>query len=347
MITLARAVGGELRKLAHPLLPIVGVLFLVFVAAEARTTYHFARLQTPVAVEVQAQVKANAALACQGVSPTSQQCQLAQLNEQLNSSFGDNGEKLGRVTNALSTWPGMLTFVSHHLVTGSGWLLIGVLICLQTASEWRTGTATSTFNAVGSLRRFLFAKIVSLWFVLILLPLVVTSILFAMRMLYLGKVGVPDPPNQSGDITTWQLATLPADSRWSSLPQAAIALAIAAAVVLALVAAGTALASAVRKPLVVLVAWVGCLAVAVAVGQHGNAFTRTFTRPIGDLLKLSSTPYGVRDTDLWQVANKPDNLNVLPAPTHLELAGVLVWAVLAVLVVVVAGTLASRRRVLG
>jgi hypothetical protein len=195
--------------------------------------------------------------------------------------------------------------------------------------------------------RFLVAKVVSLWLFMVAFALALTTVLYALQSAYLGTVGVPDPPRQTGDVSTWHLAALSPAASWSSPLHGLAALGIAGCVWLLLIAAGTALAAAIRKPLIVLVAWIACLAAAGLAGQRSNAFSRTFTRPIGDVLHLASTPYGVRDTEFWHVANRPSSLDVLPGTRHLALDGVALWGLIALLVAVIAGVAASRRRVLG
>src|ERR1700712_5847743 len=103
---MGRAVGAELRKLAQPVAVVIVLVCFAFIWADARTTYHFARLQTPVAVIASADIAAAASTCAPAGSATelSPECQQRLADAALNDHFAQNGIALGRVTNALSTW---------------------------------------------------------------------------------------------------------------------------------------------------------------------------------------------------------------------------------------------------
>src|SRR5579875_1496238 len=201
-----RTLRAELRKLVHPVSAILVIICFGFIVIDARTTYHFSRLQTPVAVLATQQIQ-QAAAACQSVARTSlsEDCQNTLVAAALNNSFARNGIALGRVTNSLSTWPGMLRFVSHQLATGLGWILLTLLIAVHVAGEWSSRTAAATLLATGSYWKFWLAKVVSTWVAIVGLTIVGTTVLWLARSVYLGKVGVPDPIFQPGDPSTWHL----------------------------------------------------------------------------------------------------------------------------------------------
>ena len=56
-----RILWAEVRKLVHPVIVVVLLVACAFMWTDARTTFNFARLQTPVAVTATASVQAAAA----------------------------------------------------------------------------------------------------------------------------------------------------------------------------------------------------------------------------------------------------------------------------------------------
>ncbi len=58
---MGRTLLGELRKLLHPVVAIVMIVCFAYILTDARTTYYYAQLQTPVAVIAGNHIKQDAA----------------------------------------------------------------------------------------------------------------------------------------------------------------------------------------------------------------------------------------------------------------------------------------------
>ncbi len=316
-----RMIRAELVKLSHPLIIVVAVVLCGFIWADARTTDHLARLQTPVAVSAVAQMQGAIDQAC--AAPTSSDCAQAKADAGLNQNFAGNAIALGRVTNALGTWPGLLRFTVHQLSTGLGWILLAVLISLHVAGEWSLRTSGLTLLASGSLTRLWVAKVASIWLWFIGLTVLTTTVLYLIRPSFNSTIGVPDPSNQSGDVLSWTLRPLPPDPVWSSWTGAGRALAGGALIWLVLAVVGVALATFVRRTVATLVVAMAGLSLIVLTGRVFNAAQFTPAPAISRLLQLGDTPFGVADTRLWFV---PDHPSDIYAP---RLASTVDWVALA------------------
>jgi hypothetical protein len=340
-----RAVLAELRKLMHPVALIMILVCFAFIWADARTTYHFARLQTPVAVIASSDIAA-AASQCtpsQATSTVTPDCQERLLNAALNDHFAQNGIALGRVTNALSTWPGLLRFVAHQLATGLGWMLLAILLSIHVAGEWTSKTAGATLLAVGGLRTYWLAKVTSVWLAMIGLALVGTTILYLIRPTFTAAVGIPQPVQQEGDPSTWHVTALPPDPVWSSWTLSFGVLLMASLIWLVLGMAGAALGVLVRRPISMAVIAVACLSTGVVVARWVHRPEWTYLSAIGQLLRLDRTPFGVRDTRMWYVPGAPGFIQQPQEPVPFSAGQVSAW--IAVAVVVTAGCwLLARRR---
>jgi hypothetical protein len=345
---MGRVIGAELRKLAHPVALVMVLVCFAFVWADARTTYHFARLQTPVAITVGADIAA-AASKCTGSSPAvaTPDCQQRLADAALNDHFAQNGIALGRVTNALSTWPGLLRFVSHQLATGLGWMLLAILVSIHVAGEWSSKTASNTLLAVGGLRSLWLAKVASIWLAMVGLVLVGTTVLYLIRASFTASVGIPDPAEQQGDPSTWHLTALAPDPAWSSWSLSFGVLAAASLVWLVLGMVGTSLAVLLRRPILTAVIAVAGLSAGVVVARWVHRPEWTYLNAIGQLLRLDRTPFGVRDTRMWYV---PGSQTFIQQPKQLvpfSAGQVGLWFGIGIAIALACGLLAWRRPVVG
>jgi hypothetical protein len=346
---MGRVVGAELRKLAQPVPVIVILLCFAFIWADARTTYHFARLQTPVAVIASTDI-AGAASECAPAQPATElspECQQRLADAALNDHFAQNGIALGRVTNALSTWPGLLRFVTHQLATGLGWVLLAILLSVHVGAEWSSGTAASSLLATGSLRRFWIAKVLSTWLVMLGLALLATTVLYLIRPSFTATVGIPDPLQQAGDPSTWHLTALRPDPSWSSWSTSFGVLAVASLIWLILSMAAAALAILLRRPIVTAVLSVAVLSAFVVIARSAHRPEWTFLTAIGQLLRLQNTPFGVRDTRLWFVPGAPGFIQDVHATEPISLAQVGLWVAIGLAATAVFWSVGRRRQVLG
>lgn len=342
---MGRTFLGELRKLAHPVAAIIVIVCFAFILTDARTTYHYARLQTPVAVVASSHIADDAA-ACRANGDTvSIQCQNSLDTLALNDRFASNGIALGRVNNSLSTWPGMLRFVTHQLGAGLGWILLAVLLALHVAGEWSSRTAASTLVATGSLRRFWFAKIATIWVAMIGITLLGTTVLYLSRSAYLGKVGIPAPLEQPGDPSTWHLAALSPDPTWSSWSHSAAALGKTSVIWLLFILAGAAIAGLIRRTLATVVLDIAALSTVLVLARYANSTTWSPVGVISRVLDLQKTPFGVRDTRLWSVPGAPGFIQDSYHTIAVGAAEIATWVVLPVLFTVVAVAANNRRRV--
>ena len=244
----------------------------------------------------------------------------------MNDHFASNGIALGRVTNALRTWPGLLRFVTHQFSTGLGWLLLAVLLSVHVAGEWSTKTAGVTLVAIGSRWRFWLAKMLSVWLFMMVLTVVGASLLYLLRPTFTSTVGIPQPALQQGDPSTWHLSALRPDASWSSLVSSLGIFGLASLLWLVLSAAGTTIAATLRRPMVALVTFVAGLSLALAVAQFANKPGWTVIPSVNQLLRLQATPFGVRDSRLWYVPGAPTYIQAARAATPTSVTGVVVWA---------------------
>lgn len=339
---MGRAVMGELRKLAHPVAAILVIVCFAFIATDARTTYHYARLQAPIAV-LQITRDATACQAAEETVPSQCRHQLDELAR--DSQFAVGGVALIRVLNSLSTWPGMLRFVSHHLVTGLGWLLLAGLLAIHVAGEWGSRTATVTFVATGSRRRFWAAKIASIWIAMIAIALAGTTVLYLLRSTLIGKAGIPTPPVQQGDPSTWHLAALAPDSTWSSWTSCFGVFGVTAIIWLLFVVVGAALAGLIRNALGTIVLSIAALSAAIVLARYTVHTSWSPVGVIGQVLHLEQTPFGVRDTALWFVPGAPSIIQDTYLSITIGNSQVLTWVAAPVLIAILAAAVSSRRRV--
>jgi hypothetical protein len=346
---MGRAVGAELRKLAQPVALVMVLVCFAFIWTDARTTYDLARLQTPVAVIASADIAAAASTCAPGQSASelSPECQQRLADAALNDHFAQNGIALGRVANALSTWPGLLRFVTHQLATGVGWVLLAILLSVHVAGEWSSRTAATSLLATGSLRRFWIAKVLSVWVAMLGLALIGTTVLYVIRGSFTAAVGIPDPARQSGDPSTWHLAALRPDPSWSSWRVSLGVLALASLIWLVLSLAGAALAVLLRRPILMAVLSVAGLSVAVVTARVAHRPEWTFLSAVGQLLHLEDTPFGVRDTRMWFVPGAPQFIQDVHATVPLSAAQVALWTGIGLGATAVFGLLGRRRPVLG
>lgn len=345
---MGRTLLGELRKLLHPVTAIIVIVCFAYILTDARTTYYYGQLQTPVAVVAGNHITQQAKGCTNNSGGTiSEQCQQALDNAALNDNFASNGIKLGRVTNSLSTWPGMLRFVSHQLGTGLGWVLLAVLLALHVAGEWSSRTAASTLVAIGSYRRFWLAKVGSIWLAMIAIALLGTTALYLARSTFIGKVGVPDPLNQPGDPSTWHLAALRPDPTWSSWTGSAGVLGVTSIIWLLLIIAGATIAGLIRKTLLMVVVWIAALSAVLALARYAGRTSWTPVGVIGQVLHLQQTPFGVRDTRLWKVPGAPEFIQDNYQSIAVDTAQVLTWVAIPIVIALVATALFNRRRIVG
>jgi hypothetical protein len=345
---MGRTLLGELRKLLHPVAAIMIIVCFAYILTDARTTYYYAQLQTPVAVIASDHIKQEAAgcLDPHG-GAISEQCQQKLDDAALNDHFAGNGIKLGRVTNALSTWPGMLRFVSHQLATGVGWILLGVLLALHVAGEWSSRTAASTFMATGSYRRFWLAKIGSIWLAMIAIALAGTTVLWLAKSTFIGKAGIPDPVNQPGDPSTWHLAALPPDASWSSWAASSGVLGITAIIWALFIIAGVAVAALIRRTLIMVVVWIAALSAVLSLARYSGDTNYSPIGVIGQVLHLNQTPFGVRDTRLWEVPGAPGFIQDTARTITIDTGQVLAWIAIPLALALVASAIFQRRRIVG
>ncbi len=343
-----RTIRAELLKLAHPVVLVVVLAICGFIWADARTTDHYARLQTPVAVSVAASQQASADPKCASEpAQSSPLCQQQLTNALLNKDFAGNAVALGRVTNALGSWPGILRFTVHELCTGLGWLLLAVLLSLHIAGEWSSKTSGITLLATGNLRRFWTAKIASVWICLVGIALLATTVLYLTRATFNSTIGVPEPPVQQGDVTGWRLRSLAVDATWGSWSSGLATLGTAAVIWLLLIAAGVALATLLRKPLFMLVAAIAGLSLSLVVGKWLDAPRLTLLPVINQLLHLAESPFGVGDTRLWYVPDKPPDIYAARIGTSIDWSMVAVWSAGLLCAGGLLMSLSRRRRVAG
>lgn len=345
---MGRTLRAELRKLVHPVAAIIVVVCFAYILTDARTTYSYARLQTPLAVSASARIagEAEGCLDIRG-GPISEECQRKLENAGLNDKFAINGVRLGRVTNSLSSWPGMLRFVSHELATGLGWVLVAVLLALHVAGEWSSRTAATTIIATGSYRRFWLAKVGSIWLAMIGITLAGTTILWLANSTFLGKVGVPDPILQPGDPSTWHQTALQPDATWSSWTVSASFLGITAVSWLLFIIVGVGVAALIRRTLSTVAVWMGALSAMLVLARFLGRTDYTPIGVMGQVLHLSETPFGVRDTRLWLVPGAPGFIQDTARVVSVETGQLLTWVAIPLALAFAAAFAFQRRRVIG
>lgn len=336
---------GELRKLAHPVAATIVVVCFAFIVVDARTTYHYARLQVPVAIGTSPHL-AEVRGACHTIGRVvTAHCQAALNTAAAGDGSAAGGVKLARVTNSLSTWPGMLRFVSHELATGLGWIVLAVLIGVHVAGEWGSRTAGSTLIATASRVRFWLAKIVSVWITMAATAVIGTTVLFLARAGFIGTVGIPAPLDQQGDPSTWHLAALAPDATWSSWAGSVGVLGLTSVIWVPLVLIDVAVAGLLRRTVTTVASLVAVLAAMFVLARYAHRTEGLPSAVIARALNLEYTPFGVRDAQLWSVPGAPqfiqDNVHpVFVAPTQ-----VLTWIAVALFVALLAAFASSRRRV--
>ena len=344
---MGRTLRGELRKLAHPAAAIIVIVCFAFILTDARTTYDYARLQAPIAILSSAHLSTTSGACQTGQDPVTAHCQALLDQAAEGDSFAANGIALARVTNSLSTWPGMLRFVSHELATGLGWVLIAVLIGVHVAGEWSSRTAGTTLLASVSRARFWLAKVVSLLIAMIGIAMLGTTVLYLTRHGFLGTVGIPAPLHQHGDPSTWQLAALPVDPAWSSWATSLGGLGVTAIIWLMLVLVGVACAGLIRKTLATVALLVAVLAIVFALARYAHRTEWSPLAVVGRSLSLAQTPFGVRDTRLWSVPGAPGSIQDGVHAISASAGQVLAWLLIAPLLALVMSVVSSRRRVRG
>ncbi len=225
-------------------------------------------------------------------------------------------------------------------------MLLAVLLALHVAGEWSSRTAAATLMATGSYRRFWLAKIGSIWFAMIGIALVGTTVLWLARSTFIGKVGVPDPLNQTGDPSSWHRRCAEPNASWSSWVNSAH-LGIASVIWLLFILAGVAVAALIRRTLIMVVVWIAALSAVLSLARYAN---RTQWSPVGvisQVLRLQKTPFGVRDTRLWDVPGAPRFIQDTASSIAINTGQVVTWVIIPTLIAVAAAAAFHRRSVVG
>jgi hypothetical protein len=344
---MGRTLRGELRKLRHPVAAIIVIVCFAFILTDARSTYNYARLQVPIAIlSIPHLTEASGACQPSGDAVTAH-CQSVLDKAADGDSFAVNGIALARVTNSLSTWPGMLRFVSHELATGLGWILLAVLIGIHVAGEWSSRTAGSTLVATASRPRFWLAKIGSVWIAMVGIAVLGTTVLYLTRAGYMSSVGIPAPLDQHGDPSTWHLSALPPDPTWSSWATSTGVLGLTSLIWLLLVLIGVTFAGLIRRTLATVAVLITALATMFAFARYSHRTDWSPISVINRVLNLDYTPFGVRDTRLWSVPGAPSSIQDGVHSISVETTQVLTWIAVPLIVALMALLASSRRRVRG
>jgi hypothetical protein len=272
-------------------------------------------------------------------------CEMAIDTVEVNRNFEPNGVELGEIAMAMRTFPGVLTFVSHQLATGFGWLMLGLLAAIHLARERASGSVGQSVLRAGR-SRYLAAKVASLFVAAVAGLLGATVALYVLRPTYAAIVRVPTQWSRHLDGTDGPLRTLPADPHWSTWSSAGRSALSGLAVVLVVCCVFGLVASLFRQPVtaaVVLGGLVLAMFLAVQWWDHG---TWVPEMAISRWLQVDGSPFGLTDIRLWDPSGQPADLYGAPHRVAVPVASSIAWVVGAVAASAAAARAFVRRDVL-
>ena len=327
-----RQVGGELRKLIGPALFVILAIFVTIVWQDARSTSHFASMQTPVGVAVSRDNEATYKTSCSTAEEeATDTCYLMRETNKLNRYFESNSIALGQIATSLNTLPGLLKFGSHQMATGIGWITIGLLAISHITRESTTGTVRDAVRINGR-RRYALVKYLSLVIGSILILLAATAVLYLIRSTFMRSIGVPPPGSPDIPEFRERLIVLEAEPSWSSWAAGLRSAAQTAGLVAVICVPLTAVSLFFKRSLTAFVAV--CLSVGglFLVAQSENYRSWTPMRAVSDAFNLDRVPYGIRDVRLWDTGSRAGDIYAIGLGEAPWLVSLITWTGIALLV---------------
>lgn len=109
--------------------------------------------------------------------------------------------------------------------------------------------------------------------------------------------------------------------------------------------AGVAIATVVRRTLVSAAVGAAALSAVVCLARYAGRTAWSPLGVIGHVLRLAETPFGVRDTRLWDVPGAPAIIQDTAHPVATSAGQVVTWTAIPVVVVLLAAFVYRRRSV--
>ena len=353
MRSFARQVRAEARKIANLLVLALFVVWTVFLWQDATRTGQLASGQPQTAVMSQMAAKQQVKEVC--TSGESEACRNARKSVAVNHYLVRNSIEQGRIAASLSTFPGVLTFVSHQFTAGMGWLFVALVAALHLTGEESRGTVGASVLAAGRMK-YLSAKIVTVWSVSVVAIVAAAVVLYELASTFAVSPSVPTGVHVTAQRLSFEGSrTLAPDPTWASWSHALSEFWHAAAVLAMIAVVFCALATQFRR--VTRAAAAGALVVgcffALAAWLHGRAWG-----PMGGvarLLSLDHVPYGVIDVRMFDITGRPSDMlmrpygapvlgpNLSSQPAPVPYLGLVVWLVVAMVAVAFAVRAYARR----
>lgn len=344
-MTFLRQVRAELRKLCAPSTLVLLVIFAVLVWQDASTTAQFADRQTPVAVAVTLDLQRQLGETCpSGLTSVANgvDCDILRQDVQLNQHFGTNGLALGSVAASLDTFPGLVKFTSHQMVTGLGWLLLALLTALHVTREEYVGSAGHSVLRAGRFR-YLIAKVISLLVSAFAIIVVTSTALFALRSTLATEIGAPRASIGPGGAFAQPEVPVTASTDWTAWGAAAGDLLRCLPVFAVIIVAFVGIASLLRRTTVAAGVLVG-VAVAMIAASHSSAAARWLpVAKLSQALGLNEVPPGVRDARVWNLAGRAPDIYSLPPESTATWLPLVLWSLAFLVIAVGAARLFIQR----
>lgn len=341
--TLLRLARGEMRKLATAGSAVLFVVFVSVLWQDAGRFSGLAEAQAPIAVAVTNDNTRAVETACTpGATDVDDACRTARLDLSDNRHFEPNSVALGRRAMALHTLPGLITFVSHQLATGLGWLLIALVAAGHVTRERSAGTLGSSVLRSGA-SRYLIGKVISLFGGAWAALCGATLVLFALRPTFTSSVEVPAGDGGVADLGRTAMRTLAPDHEWSSWASAGRGVLAAMVVVLAVCVLFGLVAAVIRQPATTAAVLGGFVVLLFAIAEWGHRSSWVPMRAISVLIGLGDPPYGLTDVRLWDTSLQPARIYDRAPTPPVPVASSLAWA-LACLVACALAVRVFRRR---
>lgn len=337
-----RLVRGEVCKLLTVGTLVLLAAFTAVAWKDLRRFTDFAAGQTPIAVAAE---HTNTALAdrCRAAGSTEGECAGADQTVQLNRHFAPNAVALGRRAMAVRTTPGILTFVSHQLGSGLGWLVLALLAAIHVTRERAARTIEQSVVRTGR-GRFLAGKVASTWLASAGLLVGATLVLTIIRSTFTKVVRVPPAGAGFDDLRRGPGAALAVDPTWSSWAHALAAAGRCLLVTLVVCTVFALVAATFRDPIAAAVTLGGAaIAMFVVVDWWGHP-SWVPERAIAAVLGSRGGPFGSTDMRLWDPAGRPASIYRPATVPAVPMATTIAWLVAAAAIAARAARSFLRRR---
>jgi hypothetical protein len=339
----SRQLWADMIRHMNPFLLLPLAILSILLITDFNKSESFARLQTPVAIDSFTNFYSSQASSCFSLkNSTTISCDDKQLNEaaRLNYNFLVNSVITGEAVQQAQSTVGQAKFVSHHLATGWGWILVFFALSFVTAVEIRQKSFGRVFLATSNWKRWFCIRWISIIAVCVLISALsymalLISNLFSShrpRISFLVRDDVP---------VIHQIVSKSRESvQWQSFGSTFFHVLIAILCVAAWAALALSLVMIFEHPAIGLSIYVGILTFFVLCHQKIQTFFPFAF--ISKALSLNAT-YALRDIRSWHVSGRPSFSGEPARNPNNWLLGLLFWFTTICFLTVTSVRLSQRR----